>query len=96
MFQPIDPAGIDQEIEPSRLLLDSSNLRLLDHISEDILETPADEIGTSPIQDAVLKAIRTERRFKLESLMRSIKSLGFLKNDRLIVARYDGNRFLVL
>jgi hypothetical protein len=60
MFQPIDPAGIDQEIEPSRLLLDSSNLRLLDHISEDILETPADEIGTSPIQDAVLKAIRTD------------------------------------
>ena len=28
--------------------------------------------------------------------MKSIKSLGFLKNDRLIVARYDGTRFLVL
>lgn len=37
-----------------------------------------------------------ESRFKIDSLITSIRALGFLRNDLLIVARYDGSRFLVL
>ncbi|MEQ1853368.1 MAG: hypothetical protein ABMA01_17455 [Chthoniobacteraceae bacterium] len=90
------PSGQDEEIEPSRLLLDTGNLRLLEHVPQQLLDTPIEQIGTGPIQDRLLETFRTESRFKLESLIQSIKSLGFLRNDRLIVARYDGLRFLVL
>lgn len=90
------PSGKDDEISPGNLLLDSGNLRLLEHVAPDLLETPADEIGTGPIQERLLRTFRDESRFKLDSLVASISSLGFLKNDRLIVARYDGSRFIVL
>lgn len=96
MPQLTEPPGVYQDIEWDRLLLDSANLRLLEHVSEELLETPADQIGTEPIQDRLLTTIRDEPRFKLDSLMKSIRSLTFLKNDRLIVARYDGSRYLVL
>ncbi len=90
------PSGKDDEISPRDLLLDSGNLRLLEHVAPDLLETPADQIGTSPIQERLLSTFKDEPRFKLEALIASISSLGFLKNDRLIVARYDGSRFIVL
>lgn len=90
------PSGQDRDIAPIDLLLDSNNLRLLEHVDEDILNTPADEIGTSPIQAMILNTFRNEPQFKLESLISSITSLGFLRNDRLIVAPYDGSKFLVL
>jgi hypothetical protein len=90
------PSGKDEEIEPSRLLLDTGNLRLLEHVSQQLLETPIEQIGTGPIQDRLLETFRKESRFKLESLVLSITSLGFLRNDRLIIARYDSARFLVL
>ena len=93
---PNRPLGTDDEIEPHRLLLDSGNLRLLEHAPQELLETPADQIGTSPIQDRVWEIIRREPRFKLAGLIASIRSMGFLRSDRLIVARYDGSKMLVL
>ena len=93
---PSRPSGTDNEIEPSGLLLDSANVRLLEHVSTELLETPADQIGTSPIQERLLQLFKSEPRFKVDSLVSSIRSLGFLRNDRLIVARYDGDRHLVL
>jgi hypothetical protein len=90
------PTGMDDEIDPNQLLFDSGNLRLLEHIAPALIETPADQIGTGPIQDRILQTFRTESRFKIESLITSIRALGFLRNDRLIVAKYDGSRFVVL
>jgi hypothetical protein len=90
------PHGTDDEVDPKRLLLDSGNLRLLEHIAIGLIETPADTIGTRPIQDRILETFRTEPRFKIDGLITSIRALGFLRNDRLIVARYDGSDFLVL
>jgi len=83
-------------VEPERLLLDTGNLRLLERVPQELLETPADQIGTEPIQEQLLEIIHDEPRFKLDSLISSIRSFGFLRNDRLIVARYDGSRMLVL
>ncbi len=90
------PSGRDDDIPPGDLLLDPGNLRLLEHVPETLLETPADQIGTSPIQDRLLEIIGSEKRFKLHNLVMSIHSMGFLRNDRLIVARYDGSKYLVL
>jgi hypothetical protein len=90
------PSGTDDAVPPERLLLDTGNLRLLEHVPQELLETPADQIGTGPIQERLLEIFATEPRFKLGSLISSIRSLGFLRNDRLIVARYDGSRMLVL
>lgn len=94
--KPLKPSGQDDILPPRDLLLDTGNLRLLEHVPLELLDTPADQIGTSAIQDQLLEIIRSEKRFKLQNLMMSIRSLGFLRNDRLIVARYDGKRFLVL
>lgn len=90
------PAGNPLPIEPDCLLLDPGNLRLLEHVSPELLETRAEEIGTAPIQDRLLEVIREEPNFKLESLISSIRANGFLRNDHLIVAPYDGSRYLVL
>lgn len=90
------PPGKDEEIEPGRLLFDAGNLRLLEHVPPELLETPANHIGTGPIQGRLLEIFQREPRFKITSLVTSIRSLGFLRNDRLIVARYDGTRMLVL
>jgi len=92
----LNATGTDQELQPQQLLLDTGNLRLLEHIPSEMLETPADQIGTEPVQDRLLEIMLNEKRFRLESLINSIRALGFLRNDRLIVARYDGLRFLVL
>ncbi len=92
----IEASGHDDEIEPSRLLLDSGNLRLMEHVAQDLIDTPADQIGTGPIQERLLQTFKNEPRFKIEGLMTSISALGFLRNDRLIVAPYDGSRFIVL
>jgi hypothetical protein len=95
----IDPnrlPGDDEEIEPSRLLFDAGNLRLLEHVLPELLETPASQIGTGPIQGRLFEILKGEPRFKIGNLITSIRSLGFLRNDRLIVARYDGSRMLVL
>jgi len=94
--KPLKPSGHDDGLDPQKLLLDTGNLRLLEHVPQELLETPADQIGTSPIQDRLLETIAEEKRFKLQNLIMSIRSLGFLRNDRLIVARYDSSRFLVL
>ena len=59
------PSGRDDEIAPGDLLLDSGNLRLLEHVAPELLETPADQIGTSPIQERLLSTFKDERRFKL-------------------------------
>jgi hypothetical protein len=90
------PSGRDDEIDPGNLLLDAGNLRLLEHVPKELIDTPADQIGTFAIQDRLLETFSKEPRFKLQSLIQSIRSMGFLRNDRLIVARYDGSRFLVL
>lgn len=92
----LDIRGSNEDIEPDRLLLDSGNLRLMEHVGEDLLNTEAPQIGTSPIQERLLQTFASEPRFKIDALIKSISGLGFLRNDRLIVAPYDGGKFLVL
>ena len=92
----LEVSGRDDELEPDRLLLDAGNLRLMEHVPQDLLDTPANQIGTGPIQARLLQTFLAETRFKIEGLVTSISALGFLRNDRLIVAPYDGGRFVVL
>lgn len=85
-----------EEIEPQRLLLDAGNLRLLEYAPDELLNCPANEIATIPVQKRLLDIFKASPRLNVSALEKSIASIGFLKNDKLIVARYDGTRFLVL
>jgi hypothetical protein len=89
------PAGEALDIEPGRLLLDPANLRLYD-VARELQETPARLIGQSAVQEKLQQVLMDEPRFDIESLIMSIASNGFLKHDRLIVARYDAERYLTL
>ena len=90
------PEGDSDEIEPARLLLDPGNLRLMEAVDEKIRKTPARLIGQESIQLRMDDIIRTSPQFALDELISSIKYNGFLKHERLIVARYGATRLLVL
>jgi hypothetical protein len=90
------PDGKSDDIEPKLLLLDPQNLRLLERAEEGIHNVQAKLIGQKSVQDRLYKAIWNDPLFDVSSLETSIASNGFLKHERLIVARYDGDKFLVL
>lgn len=90
------PDGDSIPIEPGFLLLDPQNLRLLERVDGGIQNTDAKLIGQKSIQDKLYHIILDDALFDIGSLETSIAYNGFLKHERLIVARYDGDKYLVL
>ncbi|GGK43487.1 hypothetical protein SAMN04490189_0751 [Pseudomonas koreensis] len=90
------PEGVSQEIDPSCLLLDPHNLRLLERLGETYKDLNVKLFGQPSIQDKLFEIVNREPRFDIASLSASIANNGFLKHERLIVAKYDGDKFLVL
>jgi hypothetical protein len=90
------PLGTPAEIEPALLLLDPLNLRLLERTDEGLAKINARLIGQNAVQDKLYNSIYADPLFDVEALETSIAYNGFLKHERLIVARYDGEKFLVL
>lgn len=89
------PDGESVDLAPDDLLLDPQNLRLFE-VSPGIASTQAKLIGQPSIQDRIYTTIAETPRFDVQSLTTSILYNGFLKHERLIVARYDHARHLVL
>lgn len=90
------PDGDSVDIEPQFLLLDPQNLRLLERANGGIHGVNVKLIGQKSVQDKLFKTILDDRVFDVKSLETSITYNGFLRHERLIVARYDGEKFLVL
>lgn len=90
------PEGVSEEIAPSQLLLDPQNLRLLERLGQSFRTLDVSLFGQQAIQQKLFELIDNDARFDIESLAASIANNGFLKHERLIVVRYDGNKFLVL
>ena len=90
------PSGEDEALEPSQLLLDSANLRLLETSDEALQKTPTRLIGQQSIQRRITSLISQTSNFNLNEIVKSIKTNGFLKHERLIVARFDAKHYLVL
>lgn len=90
------PEGVSQEIDPSSLLLDPHNLRLLERLGETYKDLDVKLFGQPAIQEKLFEIVNREPRFDIASLSASIANNGFLKHERLIVAKYDGDKFLVL
>jgi len=88
--------GTPADISPSSLLLDPANYRLLEKNLMSIVEKGARFIGEKSVQDKILQVIVSDIRIDVDSLRKSILANGFLKHERLIVARYDAERYLVL
>lgn|SRR3990167_570588 len=90
------PDGESQEIEPDRLLLDPHNLRLLERADLAIQQMPVKLIGQAPIQKKVYSILANDSSMEIESLAKSITGNGFLRHERLIVCKFDGNKYIVL
>jgi hypothetical protein len=89
------PLGDNEQIAPGRLLLDTGNLRLLER-GRQLLNTPAIEIGQPGVQKRVEQALRETKSFDVHGLAISIANNSFLKHERLIVVKYDGDKYLVI
>ncbi len=90
------PDGESKDIEPEFLLLDPENLRLLERVEGELSNVAVKLIGQKSIQDKLYHVISEDNLFDIKSLAASISYNGFLKHERLIVARYDGDKYLVL
>jgi len=90
------PDGESRDIEPEFLLLDPENLRLLERVDIELSKVPVKLIGQRSIQDKLFQIISEDDLFDIKSLATSIAHNGFLKHERLIVAKYDGDRYIVL
>jgi hypothetical protein len=90
------PQGDSQEIEPARLLLDPQNLRLLERADSRLQNVETKLIGQKAIQDRLYRILSEDSLFDVDSLAKSIEFNGFLKHERLIVAKFDGEKYLVL
>ncbi|MCC9654585.1 hypothetical protein [Rhodopirellula halodulae] len=88
--------GASEKIEPKDLILDPGNLRLLELSDDGIRATRLALYGQDAIQDRLRALIVSNDRFGAKKLISSIKSNGYLRHEQLIVARFDGNSFLVL
>ena len=88
------PKGNDDSIESEKLLLDPANLRLMEIASEQLQNIQTDLIGQDATQEKIFKLIFDN--FDIDGLRKSIISMGFLKHERLIVARYDSTKYIVL
>lgn len=90
------PDGDSQNIQPSQLLLDPHNLRLLEQTRDTLATVKVTLIGQPAIQSKLYELICDTPRYDIDGLVNSITNNGFLKHERLIVAKYDGDKFLVL
>jgi len=90
------PDGKSEDIEPENLLLDPDNLRLLERSEPSLTDIQVKLIGQKSIQDKLYNIINDYKLFNIDALAASIANNGFLKHERLIVAKYDGQKFLVL
>ncbi len=90
------PPGTDDELEPKFLLLDPQNLRLLERVDSSLHDVPVRLIGQKSIQEELTKTLYSDPLFDIKPLETSILYNGFLKHERLIIASYDGDSFLVL
>jgi hypothetical protein len=90
------PDGESHEVEPEFLLLDPQNLRLLERVDGGIQNLRVKLIGQKSVQDKLYKMLLDDKAFDVKSLETSIAHNSFLRHERLIVARYDGEKFLVL
>lgn len=90
------PDGDSQDIPPSHLLLDPHNLRLLEQTRESLATVKVTLFGQPAIQSKLYELICETPRYDIDGLVNSIANNGFLKHERLIVAKYDGDKFLVL
>lgn len=90
------PSGNSEDIAPDRLLLDPQNLRLLERADRTISNIDVKLIGQAPLQEQLTKLIANDPLFEIDGLIRSITYSGFLRHERLIVARYDADNYIVL
>ena len=90
------PDGDSKQIEPLRLLLDPQNLRLLERTGGAFESLDVKLFGQNPVQQKLFEIIDADARFDIVALADSIANNGFLKHERIIVAPYDAEKFLVL
>ena len=90
------PEGESDEIAPRFLLLDPHNLRLLERRHDALQAVQAKIIGQHSVQNKLFEILREDPLLDVSALESSIIYNGFLKHEPLIVARYDGQYFLVL
>ncbi len=88
--------GRDDELAPGDLLLDPGNFRLIEVVEQAVHEADANLIGQEAIQARVFNKLREADSFEVSALVRSIVKNGFLNHEKLIVAPYDGKRYVVL
>ncbi|WP_148289664.1 ParB N-terminal domain-containing protein [Ideonella sp. B508-1] len=90
------PDGESQEIEPARLLLDPYNLRLLEQVRDSFDRMDVSLLGQPAVQEKLQQLIVENPRYDVDALVKSISNNGFLRHERIVVAKYDGDKFLVL
>jgi hypothetical protein len=90
------PVGISEDIEPKFLLLDPQNIRLLERVDTKLHDVPVKLVGQKSIQKELTDLFVSDSLFDIKSLETSIIHNGFLKHERLIVAPFDGESYLVL
>lgn len=90
------PKGQHKDLKPSELLLDPANLRLLEVADESLANTSAKLIGQPAVQRRVLDVILESTEADIAGLRNSIISNTFLRHERLIVAPYDEDQYIVL
>src|SRR5438874_13541241 len=90
------PDGLSEDIEPKFLLLDPQNIRLLERVDTKLHDVPVKLIGQKSIQKELTEIFVSDPLFDVKSLQTSIIHNGFLKHERLIIAPFDGESFLVL
>jgi hypothetical protein len=90
------PDGVSEDLRPGVLLLDPENLRLLERVDTELTTVPLKLVGQKSVQDKLYQVMLESPLFDIKSLAASIAYNGFLKHERLIVAKFDGDTFLVL
>lgn len=79
------------KINLDNLFLDPNNPRFA---SEDISPLPESRITEPKIQERLIESMTKE--IGIDDLVESIQKYGFIKIDRIVVRRLDGNNYLVL
>ena len=90
-----DPDKLRTAIVPvSQILLDPNNPRLLD-LEPQALRVPDERMGEPRVQEHVFDQMM-ERSLDVRPLKRSIRQLGFLKMDKVVVRDLETNQYVVV
>jgi len=68
----------------------------MERVDTELTNVPLRLVGQKSVQDKLYEVIADNPLFDIQSLAASITYNGFLKHERLIVAKFDGDKFLVL